>query len=81
VQGQGQGDGHSNGVPGPQKQQQQQQAGVAGTGSSVAMSGGWHRVDVCTRHWHAHAAIIIRDYRFKDQSKDVFQYLVDHMSL
>jgi hypothetical protein len=53
--------------------------GSSGGGSSSA--GGWHRVDVCTRHWHAHAAIIIRDYRFAAQSRDMFQYLVDHMTL
>jgi hypothetical protein len=58
---------------------QQQQQGKSPEGELTL--GGWHRVDVCTRHWHAHAAIIIRDHRFKGQSKDVFQYLVDHMSL
>lgn len=48
-------------------------------GSSTTGGGGWHRVDVSTGHYHAHAAIIIRDTRFEGQSRDVFQYLLDHM--
>lgn len=54
---------------------------VDSSGGGSSSVGGWHRVDVCTRHWHAHAAIIIRDYRFAEQSRDMFQYLVDHMTL
>jgi hypothetical protein len=50
--------------------------------SSVVMSkGGWHRVDVWTGHVHAHATIIVRDKRYESQSRDLFAYLVNHMSL
>jgi hypothetical protein len=50
--------------------------------SSVGMSkGGWHRVDVWTGHVHAHATIIVRDKRYESQSRDLFAYLVNHMSL
>jgi hypothetical protein len=49
--------------------------------SSSSALGGWHRVDVWTGMFHAHAAVVIRDARFEGQSRDVFRYLVDHMSL
>jgi hypothetical protein len=43
--------------------------------SSSSTHGGWHRIDVCTGHYHAHAAVIIRDRRFESQSRDLFEYL------
>jgi hypothetical protein len=56
--------------------------GMSSSSSSVSKSkGGWHRVDVWTGHVHAHATIIVRDKRYESQSRDLFAYLVNHMSL
>jgi hypothetical protein len=55
---------------------------MSSSSSSVGVSkGGWHRVDVWTGHVHAHATIIVRDKRYESQSRDLFAYLVNHMSL
>eukprot|EP00775_Hariotina_reticulata_P011522 gene11522-11665_t len=43
--------------------------------SGGTRSPGWHRIDVCTGHFHAHAAVIIRDKRFESQSRDLFEYI------
>jgi hypothetical protein len=51
------------------------------SGSVGVSKGGWHRVDVWTGHMHAHATIIVRDKRYESQSRDLFAYLVNHMSL
>lgn len=40
---------------------------------------GWRRVDVNVRHYHAHAAVMLRDERFKDQSLDHFKYVFDEL--
>jgi hypothetical protein len=41
----------------------------------------WHKVDVDTRHFHAHAAIVMRNpSRFMDNA-DVLDYLVEHRFL
>jgi hypothetical protein len=53
----------------------------SGSGSVSVTKGGWHRVDVWTGHVHAHATIIVRDKRYESQSRDLFAYLVNHMSL
>lgn len=40
----------------------------------------WHKVDVHTRHWHAHAAIVLRDPRAVQRfagNRDVLDYLVN----
>ena len=63
-------------LPGPVKQQQEWMVGQL-----RALPGGWHQVDVCTGHYHAHAAIVVRDGRFESQRRDLFQYIADHFVL
>jgi hypothetical protein len=63
-------------LPGPVKEQQEWMVGQL-----RALPGGWHQVDVCTGHYHAHAAIIVRDRRFESQRRDLFEYIADHFVL
>lgn len=41
---------------------------------------GWRRIDVDTRHRHAHAAIILRDSRFETQARDHWNFLLEQCS-
>jgi hypothetical protein len=59
-------------LPGPVREQQRWMVSRL-----RGIPGGWQIVDVCTGHYHGHAAIILRDKRFHSQRTDLLQYLAD----
>jgi hypothetical protein len=59
-------------LPGPVREQQRWMVSRL-----RGIPGGWAIVDVCTGHYHGHAAIVVRDNRFRNQRTDLLQYLAD----